>query len=318
MTLQQIHYVLTIAKAGSLNRAAKELYITQPALTSTLQELESEIGITIFHRSKQGATPTVEGTDFIRNVRQIYQQYELLMEKYTNKDEIKRKFGVSTQHYSFAVQAFIDTTHQYDTSKFEFAIRETETQKVIQDVASMRSEIGILYVSNFNHKIMKKIFNENDLEFHPLVDCQAYVYLWKGHPLAGQSSITFEQLKDYPCLTFEQDEDSSAFFAEEILSENEYPRIIHTCDRATMMNLAEGMNGYTLCSGIVSRKLTGSEFVLVPYEEDEENPNSTMEIGYLIKKHAILSTIGEQYIEKLKEYLQTHQTENMQLLGEKD
>lgn len=304
MTLQQLHYVITISETGSFNKAAEALYITQPSLTSAIQELEKEAGIRIFNRSGRGVTMTNDGTEFLLYARQVYQQYEVLQEKYGKRITRKKKFAVSTQHYSFAVRAFVEMVKIFDTAKYEFAIRETRTCSVIDDVSNLRSEIGILYLCEFNHKILRKLFVSNDLIFHPLIECQAYVYLWRGHPLAGQSSITFSQLADYPCLSFEQGENSSFYFAEEILSTNEYPRTIKACDRATMLNLMVGLNGYTLCSGIICEELNGSDYVAVPFEADALNPNSAMEIGYIVKKSSVLSEMGALYIQEIKAYLQ--------------
>ena len=303
MTLQQILYAITIAEVGSMNKAAEELYISQPSLTNAIKELERDAGITIFSRTGKGVVPTKDGEEFLLYAHQLYQQYELLKEKYGKKENIKRKFGVSTQHYSFAVKAFVETVKKFDARKYEFAIREEKTRDVISDVGNLRSEIGILYLSNFNRKIIEKILRENELEFHKLIEANAYVYLWKNHPLAKEKSISFGQLDEYPCLSFEQGEKGSFYFAEEILSENDYAQTIKACDRATMLNLMVGLNGYTLCSGIICNELNGSDFVVVPFKADKENKNSTMEIGYITKKHSILSEIGEIYIAEVKRYL---------------
>ena len=245
MTLQQLLYALTISEKGSMNKAAEALFISQPSLTLAMKDLEKEIGITIFRRSSRGVELTNEGADFLVHARQIYQQYELLRDKYTGSVDIKRKFAVSTQHYSFVTKAFVETVKKYDTRKFDFAIRETKTADVISDVGKLRSEIGVLFESDFNRKAINKMLRDNDLDFTSLIDCRAYVYLWKNHPLAGEKSISLSMLKDYPCLSFEQGDQSSLYLAEEILGENEYPRTIKATDRATMLNLMVGLNGYT-------------------------------------------------------------------------
>jgi DNA-binding transcriptional LysR family regulator len=301
-----MRYILTISETGSFNKAAEILYVAQPSLTSAIKELEKEIGIIIFNRTGRGVTLTNDGAEFLLYARQIYSQYESLLEKYGKSGNLKRKFGVSTQHYSFAVKAFVEMVKTFDTSKYEFAIRETKTKDVINDVNTLKSEIGILYLSDFNRKIITKLFTVNDLQFHKLVDCKAYVYLWRGHPLAQESSIHFSQLDDYPCLSFEQGDNSSFYFAEEILSTNEYPRTIKACDRATILNLMIGLNGYTLCSGIICEELNGTDFVAIPFEADDLNPNSVMEIGYIVRKNTVLSQMGSMYIEEIKKYLGTY------------
>ena len=303
MTLTQLNYFITIAETKSINKAAEQLYVSQPSLTSAVQELEKELGITLLNRSGRGVTLTNDGAEFLLYAKQLYGQYEMILEKYGENGSLKKKFGVSTQHYSFAVKAFVDMAKEFDMSKYEFAIRETKTAEVISDVSTMKSEIGVLYLSDFNRKSMEKLLSSSGLVFHPLIDCHTYVYLWKEHPLAREKSISFSQLSEYPCLVFEQGDNSSFSLAEEIFSTSEYPRIIRANDRATMLNLMVGLNGYTLCSGIICEELNGNEFVAVPFRDDEENQNSTMEIGYIVRKSTILSRMGELYVEALKRYL---------------
>lgn len=303
MTLQQIRYVITIARCGSMNKAAEMLYISQPTLTNAVKDLENEIGIKIFQRSGKGTAATLEGEEFLIYARQLYQQYELLQGKYSSPENVRIKFGVSAQHYSFAVKAFVETVKQFDMKKYNFAMREERTTDVIDDVSTLKSEIGILYLNDFNRKIINKILRDRDLEFYPLIRCSAYVYLWKKHPLANNKSISFDELKKYPCLSFEQGEKGSFYFAEEILSTNEYPRTIKVADRSTMLNLMIGLSGYTLCSGIICEELNGSDFIAVPYQPDAENPGTSMEIGYILKKNYPLSEIGKIYINEVSKYL---------------
>lgn len=286
-----------------MNKAAEALFISQPSLTNAVKDLEKEVGISIFLRTSRGVIPTREGEEFLLYARQLYQQYELIHEKYIETKNIKRKFGVSTQHYSFVVKAFVDTVKQFGTLNYEFAIRETKTFDVICDVGNFKSEIGLLYLNDFNRKVIEKMLDENDCEFKKLIDCDAYVYIWKKHPLADRKSISFDELKDYPCLSFEQGENGSFYFAEEILSTNEYQRTIKATDRATMLNLMVGLNGYTLCSGIICEELNGEDYIAVPFEADEDNPNSSMEIGYIIKKNTVPSQIGDVFIKELSRYL---------------
>ena len=217
MTFVQLKYILTIAETKSLNKAAEQLYVSQPSLTNALKELEKEVGITIFFRTGRGVTLTNDGVEFLTYAREIYREYEQLMQRYGDSGSYKKKFAVSTQHYSFAVKAFVDVAKKLDMSKYELAIRETKTMEVIQEVSTMKSEIGVLYLSEFNRKSMEKLFKSANLEFHPLISCKAYVYLWKGHPLADEPFLTMEQLEKYPCLSFEQGDNSSFYLAEELL-----------------------------------------------------------------------------------------------------
>ncbi len=307
MTITQIKYAIVIADTGSFSRAAEKLYVAQPSLTSAVKELENELNIKIFNRSSRGVQVTPDGAEFLLYAQQVYNSYEELSERYADSGKIKKKFGVSTQHYSFAVKAFVEMVKEFDASGYEFAIRETMTKDVISDVASMRSEVGILYMNGFNRAAISKLLRMNSLEFTHLADCDAYVYLWSGHPLAKKDMITFEDLKDYPCLSFEQGDTSSFYFAEEILSTKEYTQIIKANDRATMLNLMVGLNGYTLCSGIICEELNGDDYLAIPFSgEDDELEVSRMEIGYISRKNAVLSTIGQHYIKEIQTYLDTH------------
>ena len=200
MTLQQIHYAITISEQGSFNKASEILYISQPSLTESVRELEKELNISIFHRSGRGVTLTSDGMEFISYARELYRQYEVISERYGENGKIKKKFAVSTQHYSFAVKSFVELVKQLSTDEYEFAIREVRTQKVIDDVSNLKSEIGVLYLSDFNLPVITKLFRTNKLEFHELIACDAYVYLWKGHPLAHKKSIRFDELTEYPTV----------------------------------------------------------------------------------------------------------------------
>ena len=227
MTIQQLKYIIGVSETGSINKAAEILYVSQPSLTAAIKDVENEFNITIFNRSSKGITLTSEGKEFIQYGRQIYAQYDNLLERFGDAGKSKRKkhFAVSTQHYSFAVKSFVEMVKKFDTTEYEFAINETRTLAIIEDVSTGRSEIGILFLSDFNRKAMTKLFNSNDLVFEKLITCDAYVYLWKKHPLAKEKSISFEQLKDYPCLSFDQNASSAFYYAEEILTENEYPKM---------------------------------------------------------------------------------------------
>lgn len=304
MTLQQLLYVIRISETGSFNKAAEQMFVSQPSLTNAMKELEKELGVTVFNRSGRGVTLTAEGVRFLPYARQVVTQYQHLLEAYGKQEARRQQFAVSTQHYSFAVKAFVDMTKAFDVAEYAFAIRETRTLNVIDDVAAARSEIGILYLNDFNRRAIMKILSSNQLLFTPLITCKAYVYLWKGHPLAKKKSISFDELAPYPCLAFEQGDGSSFYLAEELLSTNEYPRIIKCCDRATVLNLMVGLNGYTICSGIICEELNGEECIAVPYDEKDKSPDTTMELGLITRKNQVLSQAGERYVAELKRYLE--------------
>ena len=296
MTLQQLKYALTIADCGSMNEAAKQLFISQPSLSETMKELETEIGLDIFLRSNRGIVITPEGEEFLGYARQVTEQFGLLQSKYIDK-KVKEKFSVSTQHYTFAVKAFVETVKQIGMEQYEFAVHETTTISVIENVKNFKSEIGVLYENDFNEKVLNKMFKENGLEFVELFSCDTFVYLWSGHPLAKQDVITMEELDEYPCLSFDQGKNNSLYLAEEMKSTYEYRRLIKANDRATMLNLMIGLNGYTLCSGIISEDLNGSDYCAVKLKSDE-----VMTIGYLKRRGVSISPLGQKYLEEIAKF----------------
>lgn len=297
MTLTQLKYAITVAGCRSMNEAAHELFISQPSLSASMKELEEETGIQIFRRTNRGISLTPQGEEFLGYARQVVEQYNLIETKYIDKTEVKKRFSVSMQHYTFAVDAFVEMVKQFGMDEYEFAVHEEKTYEVIEDVRDFKSEIGILYLNDFNKNVLNKLFNEYGLEFTPILTCGIYVYIWKGHPLADNKVITIEELEEYPCLSFEQGSNNSFYFAEEVLSTYQYKRLIKANDRATMLNLMVGLNGYTLCSGIICEGLNGDDYRAVKLDSDED-----MTIGYIRRKDVELSPLGRKYLEEISGY----------------
>ena len=297
MTLAQLRYAITVAGASSMNEAAGKLFISQPSLSASIKELEAEVGVELFKRTNRGISVTPEGEEFIGYARQVVEQYNLIESKYILKENTKKKFGVSMQHYTFAVKAFVEMVKQFGMDEYEFEIHETKTYDVIEDVKNCKSEIGVLYINDFNKKVLTKLFHQSGVEFHELLKCHIYVYLWKGHPLASKKEITLEELEEYPCLSFDQGQNNSFYFAEEVLSTYDYKRLIKANDRATFLNLMVGLNGYTLCSGIMCEELNGSDYCAVKLKSDE-----IMTIGYISRKGVPISPLGKKYLEEISKY----------------
>lgn len=304
MTLNQISYFLKISECHSFSQAAQALFVSQPALTKAMRELESELGITLFYRSSKGAFLSPEGEEFLLEAKDLYQRFDSITKKYSDPQNRLQTFAVSTQHYSFAVQAFVELV-QEEKGRYQFAIRETTTRNVISDVATLRSQIGLLYLSKFNRAVLTKILDENDLEFEPLAFCEANIYIKENHPLAWKESVTFEDLKDFPCLSFEQGDEASYYFMEELYPAQTVSQIIRVTDRATMINLMEGLHGYTICSGIVCNELNGPDCIAIPIV-DPGSERELMQIGYIHSRKTYFSALTSRYIEKLKKILKPY------------
>ena len=298
MTLQQLRYVTMVAKTGTITEAANKLYISQPSLTSAIHELENEMNIVIFRRTNKGVSVTKEGEDFLGYARQVLEQAAILEDKYKKNSGGKKQFCVSTQHYSFAVNAFVDLIKKYGQDEYDFSIRETQTYEIIEDVAKMRSELGILFLNDFNETVINKILKSHELEFTQLFVAKPHVFISRKHPLADKKIITNSELELYPYLSFEQGEHNSFYFSEEIFSVSERKKNIRVRDRATLFNLLIGLNGYTVCSGVIDKKLNGKDIIAVPLADEGD-----MRIGYIMHKKGMLSRLGKTYLESLKKYL---------------
>ncbi|MFF2910361.1 LysR family transcriptional regulator [Paenibacillus sp. NPDC057934] len=296
MTLQQLKYVIEVASRGSMNEAAKRLFISQPSLSNAIRELEKELGITIFERTNKGISLSLEGAEFLGYARQVLEQAELLENRYLDAKPSPQHFSVSTQHYAFAVNAFVNLVREYGHDEYELALRETKTYEIIEDVKSLRSEIGILYLNEFNAKVINKLLQSANLEFHSLFLAKPHIFISINNPLAKQSIVTVDQLQHYPYLSFEQGEYNSFHFSEEILSTLSHQKSIRVNDRATLFNLLIGLNGYTISTGVLSADLNGNEIIPVPLDCDE-----TINVGWISHKNAALSKLALAYVEALQQ-----------------
>jgi len=298
VTLQQLRYIVTVAETGNITEAAKRLFISQPSLTNAIHELEKEMQLTIFNRTNKGVFISNEGDVFLSYARQVLEQTSLLEEKFLNKKERSSKFSVSCQHYSFAVNAFVDVIREFDGNKYDFTLRETQTYEIIEDVSRLKSEIGILYTSSKNEELILKLIKQNGLKFKELFIAKPHVFIYSEHPLATKKVLSLEELEEYPYLSFEQGEYNSFYFSEEILSTLDRSKNIKVRDRATLFNLVIGLNGYTVSSGVISKELNGENIIAKPLAVDEY-----MRIGTITQKNMPLSRYGTAYMEYLKRHI---------------
>jgi DNA-binding transcriptional LysR family regulator len=296
LTLQQLKYVIEVAGRCSINEAAKRLFISQPSLSNAIKDLEVELGIAIFERTNKGITLSKEGVEFLSYARQVVEQAELLESRYLNAKPAPQHFSVSTQHYAFAVNAFVSMVREHGHDEYELTLRETKTYEIIEDVKTMRSEIGILFLNEFNDKVINKLLKSANLQFTSLFTAKPHVFISIRNPLARQRLVTIEELRDYPYLSFDQGEYNSFHFSEEILSTLSHKKSIRVNDRATLFNLLIGLNGYTISTGVLSSDLNGNEIIPVPLAIDEN-----INVGWIAQKNMPLSALGTAYIEALKE-----------------
>ncbi len=298
MTILQLKYVIAIANSKSFREAASRLFVSQPALSSTIRELEEELDIQLFERTNKGIRLTEPGKEFLVYAKEAVSQYELIEDRYLDKDQDKKHFSVSLQHYVFAVHAFIEVLKEFDSGKYTFAVHETRTDEVLNNVRSLDSEVGVISYSRTTEKIMKKLFREFQLEFHPLITRETFVYVWKDHPLAKRKELSLEDLKDYPCISFDQSSENDFYLTEEALGDYDFEKLIKTNDRATSAELMAAMNGYSIGTGIMTESLAiKKDFVTIKLKEEDP-----LTIGYIVRSNHKLSEIGQRYIDMLLKY----------------
>ena len=301
MTLQQLKYVITISKSGSMHTAADELFITQPNLSKAIKDLELEMGITIFNRTNKGVLLTDDGTKFLSYARQVVEQANLLEDIYKNKESIKRIFAISSQHYGFVVNAFVKLVETLGKDTYEFSLRECKTYDVINDVKDGRSEVGVIYFSRFNSEIMKKVISSNGLSYEFLFEAKPHVLLSKNHPLANKERLTLDDLDAYPRLSYDQGLNNSFYYSEEPHALESVSKAIVVSDRATLFNILIGLNGYTISSGMISSSLDGNNIISIPLETDE-----VMDLVYIYDSDKPMKEITKQYLAILREYISGH------------
>lgn len=308
MRIKQLEYLAAVIETGSINAAAKRLYLTQPSLSSAIKDLEKEMGITILQRSNAGVRLTADGREFMNYAKQILDQVHLLDDRFKKQPPIHQSFAVSAQHYAFVVNAFVELLKKINAPTYKFTLRETETENIFNDLRTFKSELGVLYINNFNHRIINKLLTENGLMFTPLFVAQPHVFLSRYNPLAKRHSIKLDDLVDLPYLSFEQGDNNSFYFSEEIQSTLAHKKEIKVSDRATIFNLMVGLNGYTISSGIISSKLNDDKIVAIPLRLDDP-----ITIGIIHHQHTVISQLGQEYIQLLKNHIRDY---GFKIIGE--
>ena len=302
MRIQQLHYIVKIVETGSMNEAAKQLFITQPSLSNAVRDLEREMGIKIFIRNPKGITLTKDGVEFLSYARQILEQTALLEERYKSKDTNRELFSVSSQHYAFVVNAFVSLLKGADMSRYELFLRETRTYEIIDDVKNFRSEIGVLFLNSYNRDVLTKMFDDNRLTYTSLFQAHPHIFVSQDNPLANRDIVTMKDLEDFPYLSYDQGIHNSFYFSEEIFSQIPHKKSIVVSDRATLFNLLIGLDGYTIATGILNSILNGDNIVSIPLDVED-----MIDIVYIRHEKANLSKMGERFIDYLLKEVQFDQ-----------
>ncbi|MCM3731193.1 LysR family transcriptional regulator [Fictibacillus nanhaiensis] len=281
MTPQQFRYIVEIAKHNSISKAASALYVTQPSISRAVRELETELGITILDRTNKGVVFTKEGTELLFYAKTLLEQMESVVHHF-NKEKTMNltKFSISSQHYGFAIEAVANLMDYFAERNYELTIREDKTFDVIDDVYASRSILGILFLTDLNKHFFERYFTSKQLTFTPIASLKQHVFLRKEHPLAHLECITLDQLRDYPYLTYQQD-DMLLHFAEEALNVDNIGKLVYLKDRGAMNNLLSNTDSYNLGTGCIVHNYMNPNIISIPLEE-----SNMIEVG-LVKRNDV-------------------------------
>lgn len=296
MTLQQLRYVIAIEKYGSFSKAAKSLFVSQPSVSALVKDLEAELDIIIFNRDSKGISLSAQGKEFLKYANQFINQSDYIVDYFKHHKRNKPAlFSISSQHYSFVISAFLAFQKEVASDRYALRLKETQTSTVIEDVAGQRSEIGIIFTSEFSEKYICKLLKNNNLFFHPLVETPSHAFVYKKHPLAKHKSLKLKDLEEYPCIIYDQNENQPLYLAEELTIPAYYPsKILYSSDLFSSCHMMRSCNAYNIGSGIMTS--SGLEdFVAIPVDDLEP-----MCIGWISLQNSSQSELCKLFIEELQ------------------
>ncbi len=296
MTVQQCRYVLEIAKTGSFNEAAKQLFIAQSSLSSCIKQLESELNIKIFARSNKGVILTAEGAEFVRYAGQLVEQHNFINERYKQSSDIKR-LHIATQHYDFISDIFCKIVNETRSEKYHFSLREIKTYEMIREVETATSDIGILAINENDRELMERFLAKRSISFISFLSTTPYVFVNKNHPLSKKEMLTYEDLRSYSYIYYDQGVNNSSFFTEEMTDEPIGGRLIEISDRASLMNVLLSSHCYTVGTGIMPSQLNDGKIVAIPLQSDKK-----YSIGYILNKERRINPLTQRFIKLLCEF----------------
>lgn len=293
MNIQQMKYVVAIANSGSFREAAKKLFITQPSLSNGIRELEEKLGVTLFIRTNKGASLTKDGLEFLEYAEKILTQIALIESRY-QENTASERFSISSQHYDFLGEVMAKVIKEFKNQYKNFRVFETTTLKVIEDVKSFHSELGIIYLNEQNQSGILRYLEQANLNYEIIGYFETHIFLGKTHPLAKKTAISLEELCCYPQVRFAQEGSNFAYFSEDLIENQEQETVIYTNDRGTLMNLLVETDAYASGSGLVTG-FTKKEICLVPLINSTKN-----KICILTQKNRSMTKIGNYFIGELK------------------
>jgi len=309
MNIQKLRYIVEVAKNKSINKAAQSLFVSQPYLSIVIKEIEDEIGVSVFEKSRKGIQVTKEGAEFLSLAESLLLQIKNMKDRYSpaNFSEPKR-FQVSSQHYTFVVDAFIRFMLEYEPDSYKFRINETRTYTVIEDVAEGRSALGFIYLTASNEKFIRQMLRKKSIDFHHLISAEPHVFLCKDHVLAERASIAMDELAPYPSLVYCQEGSGEIYedLAEEIASIKSPSKVVYVEDRGTLNSIITSTSAYNIGSGYIIPGVMPDKMISIPLQGVED----VMQIGWICMSGRSPCQDVLRFVQLVEESLRTHKTKN--------
>lgn len=303
MTFQQLTYLVEVSRCGSINKAAHKLFLSQSGISSSIRELENELGICFFRRSNRGVEFTPEGKEFLSYAVSLLEQKQRIESLYSDHGAIApARFSVSTQRYPFTEDAFLRMVQQTcDEDTFRFSIKEAGMDMVIQDVYEHQVDLGVIFLTDLTEKIIRRMLDAHEVEFHQLASVPPCLYVRKGHPLTSLETVTVADLAGFPYLSFEHDQGAAVDFSEEyqLWAFKKPARCISVNNRTTAMNLLAATDAFTTGSGLLVRGLADPRVVTVPLAGQ-----GAIRLGWIQARDTRLTPQAEYFVALLEQSVQ--------------
>jgi transcriptional regulator, LysR family len=295
MNIQQLRYVVAIANSGTFREAAEKMYVSQPSLSISVRDLEKELGFKIFRRTSSGTFLTRRGMEFYEKAQELVKGFDVFQNQYSNPEEEKKEFSISSQHYDFLPPLITQFSVLYPENK-DFRIFESTTVQILDEVAQGHSELGIIYLNKQNTKGIMQRVDKLGLEVVDLIPFQTHIYLRKGHPLAKKEFLVMEDLAHLPTVRFTQEKDEYLYYSENFVDTSSSSQLFNVTDRATLNGILERTDAYATGSGFLdSQSVNG--ITVIPLIDDLNN-----KMVYVKREEVDLSPVAEKFVQVMEAY----------------
>ncbi len=309
ISVQQLRYLLAIAKAGSIAGAARSLTVSKGTLANTLSQVDGKLGFSVFLGGRRGVKETPQGTEFLDYARRVVSEMDSLDGRFGKAASANAscRLSVATTPFGFAVEALSDVAKSHADDDSIFALNISYAPQIAIDVCTNKRDIGILHLSKKNEVALKKLIKDEGLEFHELFATRFYAYMHKGHPLASRESIGYTELALYPSFDLEQylylslpDDGTQATLTASSNWQETFSGLFDPVGTAlgTVANSGACLI-YCNLTGFATDSSGSNGAVAVPIDTDQ-----LMHMGYIVRRDHSLTDVEQEYVAALMRFAQ--------------